>query len=46
MMQQRIGHLCWRVCGLLAVWALIFESVEASIDAPGFGYEASTDVSQ
>jgi hypothetical protein len=46
MVQQTIGRLCWRACGLLAVWALIFQSVEASIDAPGFGYEATTDVSQ
>jgi hypothetical protein len=46
MVQQTISHLCWRACGLLAVWALIFKSVEASIDAPNFGYEATTDVSQ
>jgi hypothetical protein len=43
---QRIGtaRAFWRAFGLLAVWALLVSSVEASIDAPGFGYEATTNV--
>jgi hypothetical protein len=33
----------WRALGVLT-WATLLFNTEASIDAPGFGYEASTDV--